>query len=114
PTVGSSAAEPGYGVLAEKSTAARPMHTRPPQPEATCRAAGSRRSTGTASASAAPSASSQTRVNVEKYAVSGEAAVASIDHTSDASPTAPTTATLHRTRSPTASKVSESTSGQTR
>src|SRR5439155_2615915 len=106
PTAGRSAAYPGNGVPLEKRTAAQPIAARPSHPYAA-------RALGAQSASAAPSASSQARAKVEKYAVTGEAAVSRIDQASEVTPIAATTSTSRR-RAPPQSSASATIEGQTR
>ena len=65
PTVGRSAAQPGNGVEAEKTTAATAIAAIPAQPSTTLAAAGSRASFAAATARVAPRPSSQARANGE-------------------------------------------------
>src|SRR5262249_58146644 len=81
PTAGRSAAYPGNAVVEEKPSAATAIAAQPIQPRTKRAEEGRRRATaGAARASAAPSASSQARAKVEKYADAGLALVAWIDH----------------------------------
>src|SRR4029453_7162956 len=111
PTAGSRAAYPGNGVALENQTAAATTAASPSQPSG---ASHRRSSLGSAIASAAPSASSQARAKVEKYASTGALRVSRIDQASDATAAAATTASKVPRRSAKRQMTTASTLGQTR
>ena len=90
PTTGMPATSvPGYGVEAPKAKAPTPMAASPAQLRTAPAAAGRRRSAGVATATSAPRASSQARVNGEKYAAAGRRTRLPADSTNDATMTTP-------------------------
>jgi len=85
-TTGIATSEPGYGVVLVKPVAAPTIPAMPAHVRAAASTGASRRSWGAPTATRPPSASSQARVNGEKYAVVGLLEVWTIDQVSEAAP----------------------------
>lgn len=113
PSVGTSAYAPGNGVPFEKRAAEHAIAAIPAHPSTSRTGDGVRSSVVAATASAAPSPSSQARVNGEKYAIVGAVLVWWIDHASEA-PASTVTTHSSRRRLRARNSASDSTSGQTR
>ena len=91
PSTGTSAAVPGYGVVAPSRVQPSRISPRPAQPATAAGSGESRRHWATVRATTPPTANSQARVGSEKNAIEGSTRVATNDATND------TTATRTRT-----------------
>jgi hypothetical protein len=95
PTVGSSAARPGYGVTSEMTRAERTTATSPAQPIGASRSVGTRRRPASGmTAMSAPRPSCQARVGREKNAHGADASVRKSATPYDAPITAATTSAM--------------------
>src|SRR3954452_1212712 len=117
--VGSRAAAPGKGVVAPTTAQPAARSATPVADAALASGRGSRVALVVVIPIRAPSASSQARVNVEKYAAAGSRSVATIDHASDPAPmrqTAVVTRARQRTAVPRKARraTSTKTAGHTR
>ncbi len=97
-STGSSAADPGNGVVGDSTRAATPMPASPAADRAVVTRTGREASRSACRASSAPAASSKVRAAVEKYAVCGEVAVSHTDQARLAAATTPTTTVSRRRR----------------